>query len=81
MFEIAEGKNIVLYKKGFYSQRKVYLYDGEYYAQYGSSFLGLRAGGRTTHPDISWKKVDFEFDTVEFGRMVPSKTTRKRKRA
>lgn len=82
MFQIAEGKHVILYKKGVYSQRKIYIYEGEYYAQVGGGFIGLRHGGRTTEMNTSWKAVDFEYDTVEFGRMVPKKVdVRKRKRA
>lgn len=81
MFQIAEGKNIILYKKGVYSQRKIFTYNGEYYAQVGSGFIGLRDNGRTTEINTSWKDVDFEYDTAKYGRMVPKKVdVRKRKR-
>lgn len=58
LFHIIEDCQIITRSKGVYKQVKVYRRGNTLYAAHGSGFIGLLAGGGTTHPDVSWVEID-----------------------
>ena len=71
LFHIVEDSYVVLRSKGIWKQTELHSRNEELYAKHGSGFIGLRDGGTTTIPNVSWETIDSKRDwnVIKMGRL------------
>ena len=74
-FHVIDDAFVILRSKGVYRQAKVYSHkegtQAALYAGYGGGFIGLRANGGTTKPDVSWTEIEAGSTSEgQFGKLV-----------
>ena len=84
-FHVIEGAQVILYRKGVYSQSPLYMRGDQIYAKVGNGFVLIYANEKTSHPDIRWKDMEQPYKLIygAFGRLkltlTPAGNPRKKK--
>ncbi len=57
-FSVIVGAFCVTMNKGVFKQVAIYERDSILFAAYGSGFIRMMHGGRTSHPSVRWSDLD-----------------------